>query len=98
MPIISLLFAVFSNQQGDWPLSLRVFLEKCQKFSLQNLTRTSCEADPEDVTRKVPQIFTKGLSEKKRHEVLSLLKLTERIANVTGSNYVLDIGSGLVSM
>ncbi|XP_047487493.1 probable methyltransferase-like protein 25 [Penaeus chinensis] len=81
--------------QDDWPLSLRVFLEKCQKFSLQNLTRTSCEDDPEDVTGKVPQTLTRGLSEKKRHEVLSLLKLTERIANVTGSNYVLDIGSGL---
>lgn len=81
--------------QDDWPLSLRLFLEKCQKFSLQNLARASCENDPVADTRKVPQTFTKGLSEKKTHEVLCLLKLTERIANVTGSKYVLDIGSGL---
>ncbi|XP_042865756.1 uncharacterized protein LOC122249169 isoform X2 [Penaeus japonicus] len=81
--------------QEDWPHSLQLLLEKCRKFSLQNLARTSPENDPEADTRKVPQSFTKGLSEKKRHEVLYLLKLTKRIADVTGSRYVLDIGSGL---
>ncbi|KAK7074841.1 hypothetical protein SK128_000269 [Halocaridina rubra] len=86
--------------QMDWPTSLKSYLERCQSLSLGNWLSNSRNKPTvfnnetaEEI--KVQDTFSKGLSDKKRHEVTALVRLSKQIAVTTGCKCVIDIGSGM---
>lgn len=85
------------NYQENWPSSLQSFLEECRRLTLHQLV-SDCHIQPAvDTTQNVnlPQELTRGMTVKKRHEVISLLGIVKRLSDITESFHVLDIGSGI---
>lgn len=94
----------------QWPSSLKVFLQECQRLSCLSpdfgpqssggSRRGSSDSDVSGSSSgsssslQIPQELTYGLTVKKKHEITTLLSVVKEMLDLTGSKHILDIGSG----
>lgn len=71
-----------------WPESLKQFLEKIKRF------KPHVENKQSEEYLNLPQSFFKGLSVKKKHEILSLAPLINKHFETV--DLIIDVGAGLV--
>ncbi|KAJ8306713.1 hypothetical protein KUTeg_015754 [Tegillarca granosa] len=75
----------------DWPESFKAFIHEALRFS--SLRQQCVTKSLQDVT--IDAELKRGMSAKKQHEVSNMAPLVHQLMEQTGSDMVVDIGSGL---
>ncbi|XP_076081227.1 uncharacterized protein LOC143052160 [Mytilus galloprovincialis] len=79
----------FGYMMDTWPVSFREYLQKAMSLSSSRNCKTletSVEIDPN---------IKRGMNPKKQHEVSKMAALVHDLVKVTGSDVIVDVGSGL---
>ncbi|XP_063436455.1 probable methyltransferase-like protein 25 [Mytilus trossulus] len=79
----------FGYMMDTWPVSFREFLQKSISFSSSRNCKTletAVEIDPN---------IKRGMNPKKQHEVSKMAALVHDLVKDTGSDVIVDVGSGL---
>lgn len=94
---ISLLFYIFIDFKDEWPPSLLEFSRDCQRLTLPVLKSDVSGYVDDGWLQLMPRELWRGMSPKKRDEVMIMSEFVHCQCKEVGINKIVDLGSGLAS-